>query len=127
MATVTYALSTLTNTQLNTGALATGVQKTPALSSLPDGGWFAAWDSDGTTINGAIRNLDGSNRVTFTSPLNTTTAGLQANPELAQLSNGDTILVFTDTSAGLSTIRAREFTGANGTAAGNDFEVSLNP
>jgi hypothetical protein len=97
----------------------------PVVTALTDGGYFGAWTlpdfppgaSQG--VGGRIINADGSSRTNET-VLNFTTANDQFDPNVAQLSGGNVVLTFTDSSSGTNHVRARLF-NSSGTALGADF------
>lgn len=101
-----------------------GDQTMPSLSRNRQGSWLTAWfdPSDGGTLFGRI--------VTGATPaaafaINTTTAGSQSDADVAQITPGNFIVSFTDTSAGNPNIRLRYFNDA-GQGLGGDFLAEPN-
>ena len=123
MAITTYSWSPVGSSFFLNNAITVGDQSQPAVAGLLDGGYFAVWTDPGTTnVEGRVINANGSPR-TSEFQVNSTTTGSQFDPSVAQLTNGNTIVTFTDTSSGASVIRARLF-DASGTPLGPDFLIS---
>ena len=105
MATVTYSFA---NTQYAAAnAFSTGgTQDLAAGAALKGGGFIAAWHTlNGTDfIDGAVFENSGAVRSTRT-VVNTTINGVQTEPRLAGLADGNALLVFTDYSSGTAAVR----------------------
>jgi hypothetical protein len=123
MTTMTYALTTAFSQTL---ASSPGVNTLPAITATGNGtSWAGAWNtSDNSYVNGAWGQFNFAPVFRANAVVNTTTAGDQFGPDIARLSNGNSVTVFSDASAGAANpvIRAmiNSPTGAN---VGSDFVI----
>jgi hypothetical protein len=123
MAITSYSWSPVGSSFFLNNAITVGDQSQPAVAGLLDGGYLAVWTDPGTSnVEGRVVNANGSPR-TSEFQVNSTTTGSQFDPSVAEFTNGNTIVTFTDTSSGTSVIRARLF-DASGTPLGPDFLIS---
>ena len=118
----------LVNTQL------AGLQSSPSITSLSNGGFVVTWmddsgtlgDSSGNSVKTQVFGADGS-KVGGEFLINTATSGNQDYPAIASLANGGFVVSWQDTSNATSddpnNIKAQVF-GANGTRVGSEFQVN---
>ena len=101
----------------------TGVQFTPAVSALRNGGFVVAWDFVGSSIVGQLYDDQGF-RSGGEIVLSTTNANSQFAPDIATLTDGTFVVTWAhEFSATDIDIRARRFT-ETGVGFGNDFGVA---
>jgi hypothetical protein len=103
-----------------------GLQRSPRVAGLPDGGFVVVWESegqdgDGTGLFGRRFGADGQP----SSPefqVNTGTSGSQRDPHVAVAGDGTFVVVWTTYPPAPATIMGQRFATA-GTPLGSEFEV----
>jgi hypothetical protein len=104
MATITYAFGTiLGETTLNQNTA--GVQSLPASAELGDGGFITVWDNNGQISGRVFENTGAPRTAEFT--VNTTSTATQTDPEVAGLTGGRAVAVWTDQSLGAGNFEIR--------------------
>ncbi|MGE3621294.1 MAG: hypothetical protein AB7L84_12615 [Acidimicrobiia bacterium] len=112
-------------------AISTGLQVSPSIGALDDGGFVIAWFSNDATgpdtDDWGIRatRYDATGAVVGTPDLqvNSTTAGAQRNPDVVGVPGGFAVAYSSNDGATGNDIRARFF-DLDGTPAGDDFVVN---
>ncbi|HEV8678227.1 MAG TPA: calcium-binding protein [Stellaceae bacterium] len=126
MATVTYTWTNVVDSFFVNDAITAGNQEWAAITAINGGAdYFTLWSdpSPDLSVEGRIIGSDGT-PTGSQFPVTSTTAAAQFQSSIAQLTGGNVIVSFTDTSADAGgDIRARLFTSA-GTPVGLDFGLS---
>lgn len=109
-------------------------QREPAVTSLPDGGFFITWDSylqDGNSDGIYGQRYDSAGNVSIAEfKINTTTANAQRHPEVTVLSDGSYVVIWTSYATAAQGgdgdgqgVFGQMFNAA-GAAVGNEFQVN---
>jgi Ca2+-binding RTX toxin-like protein len=129
MASVSYFFRTVASTFQINNIFSIANQVAPSVAALRGGGWFATWNLQSAyAVGGAIHENDGSERIEFDEPVSQDDVGDQFNSDVAGLSNGDAVVVWTDASAGANglDILGRTF-APDGTPLTAPFLISQAP